>query len=421
MNDKTNHLTTTLGWLICGLGAAFYCYEYLLRIAPGTMMNELMTSFSLDATGFGALVSLYYLAYTPLQAIVGVVHDVYGPRRVLVFAVLVCVIGNLLFSTTHSIAIASIARFLIGFGSAFAFVGVLKLATIWLPPTQFAMIAGLTTSLGMVGGLFGNIWLMAFVQKIGWRETLYASTFIGVVLAPIMWFFIRDRSTNNQNPIEKMGYRETLINLLKVIKNPQLWIVGFIGSMLYSSLSIFAEVYGNQTIMHISNSTPQTGADLNSMIFFGWLLGGPLFGLFSDKIRRRRLPLVIGCVMSLILFVIAIYVPNLSVKTLSALLFLFGFFSSAEVICFAVGREISNPKLAGTSVAFVNMIVMLAGMVFQPVVGKLLDLSQGNTVTAGSPIYTAHEFRMALILIPIGLAFSLLATLGLRETHAKVL
>ena len=88
------HKILTIAWVICALGALFYCYEYLLRIAPAVMVTPLMQTFNLHAESFGALISLYYLAYTPMQAIVGVAHDVYGPRRVLTFAVLMCLLGS---------------------------------------------------------------------------------------------------------------------------------------------------------------------------------------------------------------------------------------------------------------------------------------------------------------------------------------
>ena len=41
------------GWLVCFLGAVFYLYEYLLRVAPSQMTTELMDAFSINATALG--------------------------------------------------------------------------------------------------------------------------------------------------------------------------------------------------------------------------------------------------------------------------------------------------------------------------------------------------------------------------------
>lgn len=70
-----------LGWAICGLGAIFYCYEYLLRIEPSVMVPELMGKFQLSAEEFGFITSLYYIAYTPMQLVVGLLTDIMGPVR----------------------------------------------------------------------------------------------------------------------------------------------------------------------------------------------------------------------------------------------------------------------------------------------------------------------------------------------------
>src|SRR5262245_9308234 len=116
-----------LPWVICGLGALFYCYEYLLRIAPSVMMVDLMQAYQINATVFGNLAAFYYYAYTPVQLPVGVLMDHYGPRRLLTFACLACALGSYLFAHASYISMAQFGRFLVGFGSAFAFVGVLKL------------------------------------------------------------------------------------------------------------------------------------------------------------------------------------------------------------------------------------------------------------------------------------------------------
>src|SRR5690606_5606120 len=128
--------------------------EYLLRITPGLMVEHLQVAFvpanalALDATHIGHLSAFYYYAYTPMQLPVGLMMDRYGPRNILTLAVLSCAIGTFIFASTTVFWIAAAGRFLIGFGSAFAFVGVLKLAASWLPANRFAFVSGLATTLG---------------------------------------------------------------------------------------------------------------------------------------------------------------------------------------------------------------------------------------------------------------------------------
>ena len=127
-----------LPWLIVAVAATFYAYEYFLRILPSVMVTDLMQSFGVSAAVIGNLAAFYYYAYTPMQLPVGVMMDHYGPRRLLTFACLCCAMGSFLFAQPNHIFMAQVGRLLVGFGSAFAFVGVLKLATLWLPQNHFA-------------------------------------------------------------------------------------------------------------------------------------------------------------------------------------------------------------------------------------------------------------------------------------------
>ena len=133
MKNNRSKVYSVLPWVISGLGALYYCYEYFLRISPSVMIPELMKAYDLTGAEVGSLSAFYYHAYVPMQIVVGLLMDRFGPRRLLALACLCSVLGTYMFAGSHSIIIAQIGRFLIGFGAAFAFVGALKLATIWLP------------------------------------------------------------------------------------------------------------------------------------------------------------------------------------------------------------------------------------------------------------------------------------------------
>ena len=198
-------------WFICILGATFYCYEYLLRIEPSVMIPHLMHAFNISAGTFGLITALYYYAYTPLQLVVGVLLDRYGSRLIMTLAVIACAIGSFFFSTSSSIYVVSVGRFLIGFGSAFAFVGVLKLAAEWLPRQHFALFAGFLMTIGMLGAMLGDIVLTSAVHSVGWQQTLHIGTIIGVILIPLMWLLIHD------TPKWKKSHNKTKISFSSAI------------------------------------------------------------------------------------------------------------------------------------------------------------------------------------------------------------
>jgi sugar phosphate permease len=420
VESKTKSLAI-MPWIICGLGALYYCYEYLLRISPSVMTEELMRMYHLTATEVGLFSAYYYHAYVPLQIIVGLLMDRYGPRRLLTFACMLCAMGTYLFAGGYSLHMAEAGRFLVGFGSAFAFVGALKLATIWLPPHRFALVSGIITCLGMVGAMIGDIMLRNLVDQFGWQVTIYASAAIGVILTAVIWSIIRD-AKSQQTPFhsQSLNFRGLLLGLWGALKNPQIWLNGLIGLLLYLSLSAFGELWGIQYLEQSHGFSKVAAAHANSLIFLGWAVGGPLWGWLSDTIRLRRLPILMASVFSLIIVILLLYVPGLSDMQIYLLLFTFGLASSAQILVFAIAREAAHMRITGTAIALTNFIVMVGGNVFQPFVGKLLDMRWTGVMTDGVRIYSPEAYQFALSIMPIGIALAIVIAFFIRETHAEI-
>lgn len=424
-----------LPWVICGLAAVFYCYEYLLRITPGVMIPELQQAFSvkgqyLDATLIGHLTAFYYHAYTPMQLPVGLLMDRYGPRWILTIAILCCALGAILFGMTSVYAVAAFGRFLTGFGSAFAFVGVLKLASAWLPPNRFGMISGLATTLGMIGAMMGNIFLTELVGVLGWRDTILYSGYVGLILCPIMLFVISDApkgakiATIPHMEVPSGGhltYSQLWCEIRVSMKNTQIWLSGVIGGLLMLPTVIFPELWGKLYLQAVHEFTPKVASQSVSMIFLGWAVGAPLAGFFSDTVQRRRLPLIVGAGFTfLFLFVFFLFGDNFSALQVKIVLFLIGFFSSVEVICFAVSRENCPSSLAGTVVAVTNFLVV-SFSIFQVIIAEILDYTWTGLTVDAVKVYTAQSYQKAMLVLPAAAGIALGLSFLLKETYCKPL
>lgn len=430
--DDHNKKYFFTAWFVCGLGASFYAYEYFLRILPSVMEGQLRSHFALTATGFGFLSAFYYYAYVPMQLPVGVLMDRFGPRRLLTVACLICVLGSFIIANTLTFEYAAAGRFLVGLGSAFGYVGVLKLATIWLPENKMALAAGLASALGTISGMIGDNILGHMVSHLGWQMTIQWSALIGVVLTIALWFGIRDKKTHHRPQKKAEDFRRNVKDLLIILRNGQIWVNGLYGCLVYLPTTVFAELWGIPYLTHANGLSHASAEFCNSMLFFGFTIGAPLNGYISDKIKRRKLPMLTGAVGAAIVMSIIIYFPELKVSQLNILMFLLGLLYSAQSIVFAVGRELSPKNAAGTAIAATNMMVMLGAMFIQPLVGKLLDLSQYWRLQALPPVsldrttpvvhslmHTASDYKMALTVVPIGILIAAILTFFMRETYAR--
>jgi len=409
---------TGVAILMCVLGALFYYYEYYLRVAPSVMGAELKQTFFLGEAAFGHLAACYYYAYTPLQIPAGVMMDRFGPRRVLTLACFLCAFGTYLFAATTHITIAQIGRFLVGFGSAFAYVGVLKISNYWLPSRYFALMAGLCTALGMLGGISGAVLMSDLVTRLGWQSTLYYSALPGIVLTFILWFILRDEKDTETEIVKSVKTTSPQFEGLKeMLLSPQMWICGMIGCLTFLPISGFAEVWAVSFLQTVG-MTKADAAFGSSMIFLGFAIGGPLWGILSDRIQSRRIPLILGSFISAGLMALAIFMPSTSLLWMYSLLFFSAFFASVEILIFAVSNDLSRSSVSATAISFTNMLVMIGGALLPPLIGKLLDnvlhLSQESM-----PVITINDFSMALAVLPLALIVSGVLSYLLKESYHR--
>ena len=395
--------------IICALAAIFYCYEYYLRVAPSVISQELMFTFNISNAGLGMLSALFYYGYMPLQIPVGMLLDKYGPRLVLTFACALCVVGNYLFAVTDLLWLAQIGRLVVGFGSAFAFVGFLKICTNWLPHRYYAFMVGVCMLLGMFGAMGGEILLAELVLNMPWQMAMERSAWAGILITLLLWLFIRDEPTKPEahKSIEDHKTAQLMKTLWQALKNPQIWIVGMIGCFTFLPLSSFAEMWAVPYLEAIGYTRTEA-AFASSMLFLGFGIGGPLWGLGSNWLTSRRIPLILGSLISAISATFIVLDPYMHHYYMYTALFSLGFFTSAEILVFAIGNDITAKNASSTVTAIINMIVMFGGITLQPVIGMILDVISDTSVS---------QYQTALLILPLSLFIASALSFVLQESY----
>lgn len=431
---KTSRIAPTsnrgglLATVIWASAALFYLYEYLVRVAPSIMEAELETAFNVNSGQLSTSLATYYFIYAPMQLIVGILFDRFGGKRLLIPATLIVAIGCIIPTlSTNSLWTLSSGRFLMGLGSAFGFVGVLYMATIWFQPNRLAFLSGMTTALGMLGAIMGETVLSGVVDSVGWQANWQISAVAGVVLAGILFVAIPKTPPWELERRKRFKEKEEkshnfLIGLITVLKNPQTWIIGFVGGSLFLPLSLFADLWGVQYIMHVSEVSKTKAAGAISMLYLGWLFGSPISGWLSDYIGRRKAPMFWGALSSAILFWVMFMLPEINFYVLCTLLFVSGLLCSAEVVCFIAGFEANHKYLKGTAMATVNMVVMILGGLCQPIVGYILEsLGRCRMLEeyADSITNTAGDYRTAMMILPAVMFLGAIVCLFMKETYIK--
>lgn len=405
-------------WLMLAFGASFYAYEFVIRLAPALATKTLLLSFNINAGELGKVLAFYYFIYTPLQLVVGILMDRYGPQILLTLSCLLCVLGNVLFSMTHNTMMAEFSRVLMGGGAAFAYVGALKLATLWLPKRHFGLATGVINTVGMMMGALSEDILSPMIQHIGWMPTMHIVSAAGVVLCASIWFFVRDGYEHiSENPPELMHFRPLFAGLKSALQKPAMWMTGFIGFSLFASVSVISVLWGPLYLEQAKHLTSIEAAWVNSLILWGFAVGALIVGKLSDVLYSRIIVLRIASILACVVLASILYLPIVSLLWLSVLFFVLGLVSSGQIMVFTHAIEINPLKISGIAVSLMNLFVMLNAAVLQPLVGALIDDINPPLLTA-KHVYLGHSLMMALSILPVLFALSFIVSLFLKEDSA---
>jgi len=394
-------------------GATFFFYAWVLRVAPSVMVEELMRDFAVGAGVLGHLSAAYFYGYAGMQIPVGLLLDRFGPRRLMTVAALVCAGGCVLFATGGSLAAVITGRFLIGASAAFSLVGAMAVAGQWFPANRFAIFSGLAMAMGMAGGVFGQAPLRLAIEASDWRTAMLLLATGGAVLAVAAWATVRDKWHGSG------GMTVALSGLGKVMRHRQTLLIALTGLGTSAPLLAFAGLWGVPFLETAYGLSRTSAAGVTSAFFAGWGVGAPLFGWLSDRIGRRRDPLLIALALKTVALAALIYVPGLPLLALVLLSFLVGLFGSAQILCFALVKENHAPALSGTAIGFLNGVITGAGALFQPLVGILLDLAWTGEIVSGAPVYHAEAYRLAFASLIACCVGGFLCLLAVRETHCR--
>ncbi len=428
LQDKHSSGFFVKSWLIWGCAALFYCYQFMLRVSPGVMADDLMASFQVDACALGALTAFYYNTYAALQIPVGTLMDHFKPRRMLTVAVILCSLGTLVFSSAETLTIAAFGRAMIGAGSAVAFLSCLKLGTLWFPSQKLPLVVGMTLLLGTTGAISAGSPMAWLVQATGWRYALWLVAFVGFGIALLGWIVVRDKApasleeeilSSHGDDKHTVVHEGVLTNILEVIRKPQSWFIGLYGAFMYVPLSGFADLWGPPFLMSVYQFDKATAGAAVSALYVGIGLGSPLFPLLCQRLEAYRPTVLISAVGAMIILSLVFYLPVLPFWLLVMLLFFAGLFLGGQFLAFSMTCALNPLSASATAGGVHNMICMLSGVIFQPLIGRLLDYSWQGSYVNGVRVYTHSDFTFAFSSISISLLLACVMVSLIEEKYLR--
>lgn len=410
------------GLLIWSSVALFYFFQFILRVSPNACTDSLMTAYNFDAATLGGIMSFYYIGYVIMQIPAGVILDRIGVRIPVVASVLMCSLGVLLFAVASNAAVLSVARLLMGVGSAFAFLSNVKVASLWFNPKKMPLFIGLTFAAGTLGAKMAGSPLVYLLNTLGWQSALEILAAAGALLAFTSWLVVKDVRVSDLQE-RKESLKEELHHILEsftaILKEPMSWVVGIYGLSMYLPLSGFCDLWGAAYIEDTYGVSRALATDMSWLIYFGIGISAPLWSFVLSYFKSYRASLSLACLIAATTFTIVLYVPMPNLWIAGVLLFVCGLGLGGQFLAFSAVSALNCNSRTAMSSGVHNMMCMLSGVISQPLIGYFMDKGAHTTIN-DNIVYSPQSYTYGLSVIVVGLGIGLIACYLMKPLKAKL-
>lgn len=413
--------TARLRWVMWGIPALLFLIAFLQRVAPGVIAKDLMQAFHASGTIVGLLSSTYFYAYAGLMIPAGLLIDALGVRRIVAAGGAVMGVGSLAMAAASGEGLLFAGRFAVGLGATVTFIGTLKIAATWFPPSHFGTMSAITATVGVLGSLIATYPLAGLVALTGWRGA-FCLIGIGTLLLALLCFaIVRDRpQESGETTTSRPALTDVMGGLLEVLRNLHTWppflaffcLYAAMGNLMLWVVPYLRDVYGLSTT-HAAFYATATSLAL--------LFSGPVTGFLSDRVvRLRKLPYsALTCCSFALWLLFVVTLGALPLWGVYALFFAMGVVGGAFVLTWPLGREVNPPHLAGIAVAVVNLGGFLGAALTQGPLGAVLDSHWAGLTLSGARVYPLEAYRVAFSLCALAVLAALAFSLLFRETRGR--
>lgn len=396
-------------WFMWVLSVLFYFYQFIIRVATGNMRDPLTLEFNLTASEYGMFASYWLVSYALLQIPIGIALDKWGVRKVFTVAAFLCGIGTLITASTESYAWLCFARLLIGAGSAPAFIGTFKVSSEWFKPHLLPILVGVISAIGVLGATLAGAPMVILQESIGWRTIFYSLSITAFALSFLYSIVLRDKKLSSA-----LSLREIKKQVLHLITEPQIWLLGTVGFLLYTPVSVLADLWGPSFMRAVYGYDSINSAIASSFIFYGNAVGSFVAGWIFLKFTTNKqffacLMILAGIIMSTI-----VWVDLSNFWILCSILFALGCMVGAENLVFPLGARYAAEGFQGLSTSVINFLVMVGAIALQPGIGVIMDLLWDGTMDNGVPVYSIAQYRWGLSALIGSLLLGLILSLGVK-------
>ena len=387
-----------------------YVVSQFLRNSVGVIAPNLAAEIGLSPIELGLLSSIYFFCFASIQLPLGVALDRFGPKRCMLIAIAVTVLGCVLFAAAQEAGGLVAARALLGFGTAPFLVAPVALYARWFAPERFSTLAGIHLGLGSLGALIATAPLASATAAFGWRATFFGVAAFAAGVGVVTALIVSDEPPGARIARHKETLREGVIGIWQVIRTPSMGRVFMVQLSSYPSYVMVVGLWGGPYLTHIYGYDLQGRGNILLLAALAQVLGSLFWGPSERLFGRHKLPVMIGASTCLISLLVLALLGRPPTPLLVAVFVMIGFSTGMTSLVLSHGRSLVPPHLLGRTITLLNIGTMGGGFLVQFVSGSVINLFP--TEAGGYPLAAYRlVFGLQAALVLVGL----IAYFGSRE------
>jgi MFS family permease len=263
---------------------------YSIRYSYGTLLPEMLPALSISKAEAGVIYSSYFIAYTVLSPVLGLMADRFNLRVLIAVFVAIMGAGTFLMQYVTSVSQASLFFTIAGIGCAACWAPVMALAQRWISDKRRGMSLAMIDSGSSLGVMAAGALVPLAVAESSWELGWLCLGIMGMALGILNFILIRDHppTTAEKKESENIQPGKPKLSYKQILLDRRFWLIGVAYLMTGFAIIIpfiFLSTYAVQELGFSYGSATM----LITIIGAGGMLGKLTLGPLSDKAGRLKI------------------------------------------------------------------------------------------------------------------------------------
>ncbi len=369
-------------WYVLGVLFVFMLLHQTDRLLIGPLTPNIMATFQITMTQMGAVSTGALLVGAVLYPVWGYLYDRFSRAKLLSLASFIWGSTTWISAVAPTYPVFLATRASTGIDDS-SYPGLFSLVSDYFGPKVRGKIYGLLRLTQPLGYIIGIVLGLILGATVGWRGVFYLTGGLGLVVAVLIFFSIREMARGQAEPemaeLPEAGtYRfdwQTARGLFRKRSLLLLYIQGFFGVFPWNAITFWFFVYLQNERGYSDTAVLVTMVPVILILAGGYPLGGALGDWLFKRTRRGRMVVsTVGVVAGAILMAAALNVPpDNQLMFLLILGMAAVFMPMADANVLATVFDVTLPEVRSTASAVESFIESIGAALSPLLVGIIAD------------------------------------------------